>query len=316
MTRPKPVNARSEFVKAHMRQFEEKHIKPARERVQAKPYTLDQEGYKLFDAAKPFFKSQARGCPGNKEALCLFALERLEDLVNDQDIAEKVIGHWVERGSQVFLANLILYPLNPWPKDTWCWSNDGQNYVHGPVTQPGFLDYARSVARSSSYTYAQPESPPPPSRDPLELDLETKVLRAEEELERHRAALKTYREAKEKAAQEQAERARVARERAEQEARDRMARERAERERVEREARERAERERRAREQSAHQTQSPPQWALILELTPPYSEDQVRIAYRRKSKLTHPDLGGTAKEFREVDSAYDSAMAYCRSLRA
>src|SRR4051812_21336465 len=119
MTKPKPIHERPRFAKAHMKQFEEKNITPAREKVQADPRTLDQEAYKLFDTAKVHFKSQAWGSPGNKEALYLFALERLVDLVKDEDIAEKAIGDWGRRGSQVWLAKLILYPLNPWPKDTW-----------------------------------------------------------------------------------------------------------------------------------------------------------------------------------------------------
>src|SRR5689334_21082870 len=118
MTKPEPLNARSEFVKEHLRQFEEQHVKPGRERVQANPDSLTQEAAKLFTEAKAHFKSRAWECPGNKEALYLFARERLDDLVRDQEITERVLSSWEARGSQYHLAKLILYPLNPWPKYT------------------------------------------------------------------------------------------------------------------------------------------------------------------------------------------------------
>ena len=310
MTEPKRIKERPEYCKSHMRQFEQTHIKPALERVQAAPGSLAQEAAKLFTEAKAHFKSQKYGRPGNKEALCLFALERLDDLVNDRVIAGKVIGDWRQRGSQYRLARLILYPVDPWPGSTWTVVEN--TAVRVPVTEPGFIDYARSLARSSSYNAAKPETPPPPPSDPIELSLEAKVLIAEQELGRHKDALKAYRESKEKAARELEERERAAREMAEKQARERQAREQAERERVERESRERADRDRRAGRTSRHPS-GYPAWAMVLNLPPPFTEERIRAAYRAKAKLTHPDLGGTDKEFREVDSAYDAAMRFCRS---
>jgi hypothetical protein len=287
-----------------MREFQRNHIEPARERVQANPDSLWQELKELIKASKTHFKSKARGRPGNKEALCVLALERLEEQLKDMDIAQKVLGDWERRGSQYWMARLILYPLNAWSKYTQ--SVGSRGFTH--VLQPGFVDYVRSQVRYSPFTKAPPE--PPPSGDAaVEIDLETKVLKAEAELEGLKAALRSYREAKEKAAQEQAERERVAKEKAEQ-----RSRERSERERVEREAMERADSERRAQEQSSDGESSVPLWALILELTPPFTEDQVRTAYGRKVELTNHDQGGTDKEFQEIDSAYETAMRYCRSL--
>lgn len=49
----------------------------------------------------------------------------------------------------------------------------------------------------------------------------------------------------------------------------------------------------------------------ILGLTPPVSADDVKAAYRRKAKETHPDHGGDAAAFNRVTSAYREAMALC-----
>ena len=321
MTEPKPIKARSEYVKSYMGEFKQKHIVPALERVRARPESLEEEAHKLFNAAKGYFTSRARGRPHNKEALYLFARERLDDLVNDTEIAAQVIGEWEGRGSQFRLARLILYPLGTWTE--YMWSYESRGFAHVP--QPGFIEYARSLARSSSGTSTRPGPPPPPAGDPLELGLEANVLAAEEELAKQKDALKAYREAREKAAQERTDREREAKERADREAAERQARERVERERLEREAREKAEREKSEREareraerdraasQNSRHHSGRPQWAIILNLSPPFTEERIRAAYRAKAKLTHPDLGGTDKEFREVDVAYDSAMRFCQS---
>jgi hypothetical protein len=47
----------------------------------------------------------------------------------------------------------------------------------------------------------------------------------------------------------------------------------------------------------------------VLGLSWPCSADDVRSAYRRLSKETHPDIGGSAEEFRRINEAYERAAA-------
>lgn len=48
------------------------------------------------------------------------------------------------------------------------------------------------------------------------------------------------------------------------------------------------------------------QYQRILSLDPfaEYSKEELRQAFRKRAKETHPDKGGTAQEFQEVNSAY------------
>lgn len=43
----------------------------------------------------------------------------------------------------------------------------------------------------------------------------------------------------------------------------------------------------------------------VLDVPVSATEDEIRAAYLRKSKETHPDAGGSAEAFREVKEAYD-----------
>lgn len=47
----------------------------------------------------------------------------------------------------------------------------------------------------------------------------------------------------------------------------------------------------------------------VLGLDWPCSEAEFRSAYRRMSKQTHPDCGGSAKAFMEVNDAYETIKA-------
>jgi hypothetical protein len=47
---------------------------------------------------------------------------------------------------------------------------------------------------------------------------------------------------------------------------------------------------------------------LLLGLVPPYSEEDVRRAYRRLAKAAHPDAGGSSAEFVKLKDARDTAL--------
>ena len=52
-------------------------------------------------------------------------------------------------------------------------------------------------------------------------------------------------------------------------------------------------------------------WAATLGIAPPFTASRVRAAYRERSKLAHPDAGGSAEAFVRLQAAYEQAMAYC-----
>lgn len=56
-----------------------------------------------------------------------------------------------------------------------------------------------------------------------------------------------------------------------------------------------------------------PAWAAVLGIAPPFNSEQVRSAYRAKSKEVHPDAGGDHAEFVRLNSAYEQAQQYCES---
>ena len=47
----------------------------------------------------------------------------------------------------------------------------------------------------------------------------------------------------------------------------------------------------------------------------PNSEKEIKIAYRKQAKLHHPDTGGDANKFREVQMAYETAIGLLPELR-
>jgi curved DNA-binding protein CbpA len=52
----------------------------------------------------------------------------------------------------------------------------------------------------------------------------------------------------------------------------------------------------------------PPELAL-LELKPGASKEEVKAAYRRLARQHHPDCGGDPAKFKEIQAAYETAMA-------
>jgi hypothetical protein len=53
-----------------------------------------------------------------------------------------------------------------------------------------------------------------------------------------------------------------------------------------------------------------PDFMVALGLLPPYSPEDVRMAYRTKAALAHPDRGGSAAEFVKLHEAYERAREY------
>jgi len=47
----------------------------------------------------------------------------------------------------------------------------------------------------------------------------------------------------------------------------------------------------------------------VLGLTPPSTSKAIRAAFIEKAKLTHPDKGGTASDFRRVREAYNRIIS-------
>lgn len=52
-----------------------------------------------------------------------------------------------------------------------------------------------------------------------------------------------------------------------------------------------------------------PWWAALLALAPAYGPLDVKRAYRRLSKLAHPDAGGTTKAMQRLNQARSLALA-------
>ncbi|HEX7333431.1 MAG TPA: J domain-containing protein [Pyrinomonadaceae bacterium] len=48
----------------------------------------------------------------------------------------------------------------------------------------------------------------------------------------------------------------------------------------------------------------------VLGLSPPFTRDDVRRAYKRRAKTAHPDLGGTQQAFIKLKQAHDSALRF------
>jgi hypothetical protein len=53
-------------------------------------------------------------------------------------------------------------------------------------------------------------------------------------------------------------------------------------------------------------------WCSVLGVTPPCSVDDIKAAYRRLAKESHPDAGGDATAFMALEQAYRDALAYCQ----
>jgi hypothetical protein len=51
-----------------------------------------------------------------------------------------------------------------------------------------------------------------------------------------------------------------------------------------------------------------PSCAVLLDIPWPCDEDTIKVAYRKKALLHHPDTGGNEEEFRQIETAYRQAM--------
>jgi hypothetical protein len=56
-----------------------------------------------------------------------------------------------------------------------------------------------------------------------------------------------------------------------------------------------------------------PAWAVLLGVTPPFRLDQIRAAFRAKSRTVHPDAGGLDADFVRLRRAYEDGRAHCAS---
>jgi len=54
----------------------------------------------------------------------------------------------------------------------------------------------------------------------------------------------------------------------------------------------------------------------VLGLRPPCSSKEIRAAFIEKAKLTHPDKGGTASDFRKVREAYNRIISGVADIEA
>jgi hypothetical protein len=55
-----------------------------------------------------------------------------------------------------------------------------------------------------------------------------------------------------------------------------------------------------------------PDFMEALGLLPPYTPEDVRMAYRERAKHTHPDRGGSVDDFLKLQEAYDRAVEYVK----
>lgn len=51
-------------------------------------------------------------------------------------------------------------------------------------------------------------------------------------------------------------------------------------------------------------------WAAVLGVSPPYSLERIRAAYRARSREAHPDVGGSDAAFARLQAAYEEARAF------
>ncbi len=49
---------------------------------------------------------------------------------------------------------------------------------------------------------------------------------------------------------------------------------------------------------------------VVLDLLPPYTQEDVKRAYLAKAKQVHPDHGGTVDRFRQLQEAFDKGRQY------
>jgi hypothetical protein len=52
-----------------------------------------------------------------------------------------------------------------------------------------------------------------------------------------------------------------------------------------------------------------PAWANVLGVNWPCTAADIKQSYRQKARLLHPDAGGSAAAFAELQAAYEAALA-------
>jgi hypothetical protein len=57
-----------------------------------------------------------------------------------------------------------------------------------------------------------------------------------------------------------------------------------------------------------------PGWAAVLGVGPPFGPEQIRTAYRARSREAHPDAGGSDAAFLRLRAAYEEALDYGASM--
>src|SRR5262245_4465745 len=55
-----------------------------------------------------------------------------------------------------------------------------------------------------------------------------------------------------------------------------------------------------------------PDFMVVLGLLPPYTADDIRMAYGDNIKQAHPDHGGSAHEFMKLQEEYERALEYVK----
>jgi hypothetical protein len=59
-----------------------------------------------------------------------------------------------------------------------------------------------------------------------------------------------------------------------------------------------------------HKLETRPDFMVVLDLLPPYTQEDVKRAYLAKAKQVHPDHGGTVERFRQLQEAFDKGRQY------
>jgi hypothetical protein len=267
--------------------FNEEVVKPARRRVRQDPSNYYVEAQELVEDARDYFWSRASRFPTWRQAICIFAEVRLRALGVPQPLIDKateITGQSIAEAEAV--AQWIVYPKAPWK------SPPNLSYL-------GLLE-----ALQSEFGSPEPSTPPPESEpefiadtswyDSQIAELERKISVLEDLLRDEKFRLKDVQDRRKHFIE--GERAKHARAEEERKGRERKAKEEAER---------------KARERYRHRTRrhkTAPWWATELGLSPPYTYDSIKAAYRKLSLKYHPDQGGDAAAFIKLDKAYKEAL--------
>lgn len=59
---------------------------------------------------------------------------------------------------------------------------------------------------------------------------------------------------------------------------------------------------------------TPESWWQVLGISPDASEEEIKSAYRQRAKDCHPDAGGTAERFQQLQQAYSDALEQIKQM--